>query len=46
MEPLAEDHSSDGEDTPTGVEESAAPAVTAALHASPSKAANNPCRFR
>ena len=31
MEPLAEDPSSDGEDTPTGVEESAAPAVTAAL---------------
>ena len=32
-EPLADDHSSDGEDTPTGVEESAAPvapAVTAA----------------
>ena len=25
MEPLADDHSSDGEDTPTGVEESAAP---------------------
>ena len=35
MEPLADDHSSDGEDTPTGVEESAAPAVTAA----PKKAA-------
>ena len=34
-EPLAEDHSSDGEDTPTGVEESAAPAVTAAPHESP-----------
>ena len=30
-EPLAEDPSSDGEDTPTGVEELAAPAVTAAL---------------
>ena len=35
MEPLAEDHSSDGVDTPTGVEESAAPAVTAAPHVSP-----------
>ena len=33
-EPLAEDPSSDGEDTPTGVEESAAPAVTAAPHES------------
>ena len=34
MEPLADDHSSDGEDTPTGVEEPAvpaAPAVAAAL---------------
>ena len=30
LEPLADDHSSDGEDTPTGVEESAAPAVAAA----------------
>ena len=31
MEPLADDHSSDdGEDGPTGVEESAAPAVSAA----------------
>ena len=30
LEPLADDHSSDGEDTPTGVEESAAPAVVAA----------------
>ena len=30
-EPLAEDPSSDGEDTPTGVEELAAPAVSAAL---------------
>ena len=27
MEPLADDHSNDGEDTPTGVEESAAPAA-------------------
>ena len=27
LEPLADDHSSDSEDTPTGVEESAAPAV-------------------
>ena len=35
MEPLAEDPSSDGEDTPTGVEESAAPPVTAAPHESP-----------
>ena len=33
-ESLAEDHSSDGEDTPTGVEESAPPAVTAAPHES------------
>ena len=30
MEPLADDHSSDSDDAPTGVEESAAPAVTAA----------------
>ena len=31
MEPLADDHSSDdGEDAPTGVEEAAAPAVSAA----------------
>ena len=30
LEPLADDHSSDGEDAPTGVEESAAPAVAAA----------------
>ena len=30
MEPLADDHSSDSDDTPTGVEESAAPAVAAA----------------
>ena len=29
LEPLADDHSSDGEDTPTGVEESAAPAAPA-----------------
>ena len=29
MEPLADDHSSDGEDAPTGVEESAAPAAPA-----------------
>ena len=28
LEPLADDHSGDGEETPTGVEESAAPAVT------------------
>ena len=33
-ESLPEDPSSDGEDTPTGVEESAAPALTAALHVS------------
>ena len=33
MEPLADDHSSDGEDTPTGVEESAAPAAPAAAAA-------------
>ena len=30
LEPLADDHSSDGDDAPTGVEESAAPAVAAA----------------
>ena len=29
VEPLADDHSSDGEDAPTGVEESAAPAAPA-----------------
>ena len=27
MEPLADDHSSDSDDTPTGIEESAAPAA-------------------
>ena len=32
--PLADDHSSDGEDTPIGVEESAAPAVAAAPESS------------
>ena len=30
LEPLADDHSSDSDDAPTGVEESAAPAVAAA----------------
>ena len=34
VEPLADDHSSDGEDTPTGVEESAAPAAPAVAAAS------------
>ena len=29
MEPLADDHSSDSDDAPTGVEESAAPAAPA-----------------
>ena len=38
MEPLADDHSSDGEDTPTGVEESAAPAAPA-VAAAPERAA-------
>ena len=38
LEPLADDHSSDGEDTPTGVEESAAP-VTPAPAAAPWRAA-------
>ena len=38
MEPLADDHSSDGEDTPTGVEETAAPAAPA-VAAAPKKAA-------
>ena len=42
MEPLADDHSSDdGEDAPTGVEESAAPAAPAApaVAAAPKRAA-------
>ena len=38
MEPLADDHRSDGEDTPTGVEESAAPAAPA-VAAPPKRAA-------
>ena len=38
MEPLADDHSSDGEDTPTGFEESAAPAAPA-VAAAPERAA-------
>ena len=39
MEPLADDHSSDdGEDAPTGVEESAAPAAPA-VAAAPKRAA-------
>ena len=37
MEPLADDHSNDNEDVPSGVEESVTPAVTAA----PKKAAVN-----
>ena len=41
LEPLADDHGSDGEDTPTGVEESAAPATPAApaVAAAPERAA-------
>ena len=38
MEPLADDHSSDGEDTPTSVEESATPAAPA-VAAAPERAA-------
>ena len=38
VEPLADDHSSDGEDAPTGVEESAAPAAPA-VAAAPKRAA-------
>ena len=38
MEPLADDHSSDGEDAPTGVEESAAPTAPA-VAAAPDRAA-------
>ena len=38
MEPLADDHSSDGEDTPTGVDESAAPTAPA-VAATPGRAA-------
>ena len=38
MEPLADDHSSDDEDAPTGVEESAAPAAPA-VAAAPERAA-------
>ena len=38
MEPLADDHSSDGEDTPNGVEEQAAPAAPAVASA-PERAA-------
>ena len=38
VEPLADDHSSDGEDTPTGVEESAVPAAPA-VGAAPERAA-------
>ena len=38
LEPLADDHSSDGEDTPTGVEESAAPGAPAVASA-PERAA-------
>ena len=38
MEPLADDHSSDSDDAPTGVEESAAPAAPA-VAAAPKRAA-------
>ena len=38
MEPLADDHSSDSDDAPTGVEESAAP-VAPAVAAAPKRAA-------
>ena len=40
-EPLADDHSSDSDDAPTGVEESAAPAAPAApaVAAAPKRAA-------
>ena len=38
LEPLADDHSSDSDDAPTGVEESAAPAAPAAA-AAPKRAA-------
>ena len=38
MEPLADDHSSDGEDTPIGLDESAAPAAPA-VAAGPERAA-------
>ena len=51
MEPLADDHSSDSEDTSIGVEESAAPAVAAgpereSRHESSWVAASNPYDFR
>ena len=34
MEPLADDHSSDSDDAPTGVEETAAPAVASSCRCS------------
>ena len=42
MEPLADDHSSDSDDRPTGVEESAAPAVPKRTVMSLLEAASNP----
>ena len=42
MEPLADDHSSDSDDAPTGVEESAAPAAPA-VAAAPNKTAMSLC---
>ena len=42
MEPLADDHSSDSDDTPTGIEESAAPAAPKRTVMSLVEAASNP----
>ena len=42
MEPLADDHSSDSDDTPTGIEESAAPAAPKRTVMSLLEAASNP----
>ena len=46
MEPLADDHSSDSDDAPTGVEESAAPAAPAVAAAPKRAAASNPYHTR